>query len=186
MGKREERRPGRAGGGDPETAVPRDRLETLNEQLLQVPEGFTVHPKLLSQLERRRTVLGPDGGIDWALAEGFALGSLVEEGVPVRLSGQDTERGTFAHRHLVLHDVENGDTYAPIQHLPDARRRSRSTTRRSPRPPASASSTATRWRGPEAIVLWEAQFGDFVNGAQIIIDQFIVVRASRSGGRRRG
>jgi 2-oxoglutarate dehydrogenase E1 component len=181
MSKREERRPGRAGGGDPETALPRARLEALNEQLLQVPEGFTVHPKLLSQLERRRSVLGPEGGIDWALAEGFALGSLVEDGVPVRLSGQDTERGTFAHRHLVLHDVENGETYAPIQHLPGA-----TAPLEIYNSPLSEAGCLGFEYGyavarPEALVIWEAQFGDFVNGAQIIIDQFIVSSLSKWG-----
>ena len=181
MGKREERKPGRVGGEAPETAIPHARLETLNEQLLQVPEGFTIHPKLLSQLERRRDVLGPDGGIDWALAEGFALGGLVEDGVPVRLTGQDTERGTFAHRHLVLHDVETGEKYAPIQHLPGAQ--APFEIHNSPLSEAGCLGFEYGYAvaRPDAIVLWEAQFGDFVNGAQIIIDQFIVSSLSKWG-----
>ncbi len=141
-----------------------------------------MHPKLMKQLERRLETLGPEGGIDWAQAEALALASLVTEGVPVRLTGQDTERGTFAHRHLVLHDVETGETYAPIEHLAGA-----TGALRGPQLAAlraglrSASSTATRSHGPEALVLWEAQFGDFVNGAQVIVDQFIVSGLSKWG-----
>ena len=84
-----------------------------------MPEGFTVHPKLLRQLERRPKAL-EEGGIDWGQAESLAFASLVVEGIPVRLTGQDTERGTFSHRHLVLHDAENGQRWTPIQRLPDA------------------------------------------------------------------
>ena len=94
----------------------------LNEQLLAVPEGFTVNPKLKRQLERRRTALGPEGGIDWGHAEALAFASLLTEGVPIRLTGQDTERGTFSHRHLVLHDAVTGATVTPD---PAAARRAR-------------------------------------------------------------
>ncbi|HMA39359.1 MAG TPA: multifunctional oxoglutarate decarboxylase/oxoglutarate dehydrogenase thiamine pyrophosphate-binding subunit/dihydrolipoyllysine-residue succinyltransferase subunit, partial [Gemmatimonadales bacterium] len=106
---------------EPETAVRAELLTTLNDQLLLVPEGFTVNPKLKKQLERRRETIGAGGGIEWAHAEALALASLVAEGVPVRLTGQDTERGTFSQRHLVLHDAVNGRRYAPIKHLPGAR-----------------------------------------------------------------
>ena len=92
----------------------------LNEDLLRVPEGFTVHPKLLKQLERRRETVGPDGGIDWAQAEALAFASLLSEGTPVRLTGQDVERGTFSQRHLVLHDAKTGQRVSPIQSLPGA------------------------------------------------------------------
>src|SRR5438093_657086 len=98
------------------TAVAETRLRALNEELLRVPEGFTVHPKLAKQLERRRETI-EEGGIDWGQAEELAFASLLVEGIPVRLTGQDTERGTFSHRHLVLHDVHNGQAHAPIQHL---------------------------------------------------------------------
>ena len=84
-----------------------------------MPEGFTVNPKLAKQLERRRAALD-EGGIDWGQAEELAFASLLVEGIPVRLTGQDTERGTFSHRHLVLHDAENGQAYAPIQNLAEA------------------------------------------------------------------
>ena len=127
-----------------DTRVPAERLRELNEQLLRVPDGFTVHPKLARQLERRREALD-DGGIDWGHAESLAFASLLVEGIPIRLTGQDTERGTFSHRHLVLHDAQTGERYdADAGSSTTRRRRSRSTTRRSPSSRASASSTATR------------------------------------------
>ncbi|HUC34542.1 MAG TPA: thiamine pyrophosphate-dependent enzyme, partial [Gaiellaceae bacterium] len=106
--QKEKERLGRGSDVPIETAVDATILRELNDQLLAVPEGFTIHPKLVKQLERRRETLGEAGGIDWAQAEGLALGSLVVAGTPIRLTGQDTERGTFSHRHLVLHDYENG------------------------------------------------------------------------------
>jgi 2-oxoglutarate dehydrogenase E1 component len=176
-----ERRPGRAGGDEPGTALPLERLAELNRQLLAVPDGFTVHPKLLRQLERRLEALGEDGGIDWAQAEAFALGSLVTEGVPVRMTGQDTERGTFAHRHLVFHDVKTGATWAPIEHLPGA-----TAPFRVYNSPLSEAACVGFEYGyavacSDALVLWEAQFGDFVNGAQVILDQFVTSSLSKWG-----
>ena len=94
-----------------ETALPAEFLKALNEQLHSWPEGFAVHPKLRKQLERRRRRWGREGGIEWAHAEALALASLLTEGVPVRLTGQDTERGTFSQRHLVLHDVNTGASH---------------------------------------------------------------------------
>jgi 2-oxoglutarate dehydrogenase E1 component len=101
------------------TGVTAERIRDLNDQLLRVPDGFEVNPKLAKQLERRRETLD-DGGIDWGHAEALAFASLLEEGIPVRLSGQDTERGTFSHRHAVLHDPRTGETYTPLQSLPTA------------------------------------------------------------------
>jgi 2-oxoglutarate dehydrogenase E1 component len=164
--------------GEVVTAVAADRLRALNEQLLEVPEGFTIHPKLLRQLERRRETIDA-GGIDWGQAEGLAFASLLVEGIPVRLTGQDTERGTFSHRHLVLHDAVNGQRWTPIQRLPDA-----SASFEVFNSPLSeyacvgfeyGYSVASR----DALVLWEAQFGDFVNGAQVVIDQFVVSGLSK-------
>jgi 2-oxoglutarate dehydrogenase complex dehydrogenase (E1) component-like enzyme len=106
-------------GGDVVTAVAADRLRDLNQELLRVPEGFKPHPKLLRQLERRLETIEA-GGIDWGQAEALAFASLLVEGIPIRLTGQDTERGTFSHRHAVFHDVETGETFAPLQHLNDA------------------------------------------------------------------
>jgi 2-oxoglutarate dehydrogenase E1 component len=155
------------------TAVAAERLRTLNEELLRVPERFHVHPKLKGQLERRLKTID-EGGIDWGQAEALAFGSLLVEGIPIRLTGQDTERGTFSHRHAVLHDVNTGETYVPLQHLDDA-----TASLEVYNSPLSEFACLGFEYGysvaaPEAIVLWEAQFGDFVNGAQIVVDQFIV------------
>ena len=163
------------------TALPAEQLLALNEQLLAVPDGFRVNPKLKRQLERRRPALGPDGGIDWGHAEALALAALLTEGVPIRLTGQDSERGTFSHRHLVLHDAQNGDTYAPIQHLPGALAACEVYNS-----PLSELATLGFEYGyataaSDSLVLWEAQYGDFINGAQVIIDQFIAAGLSKWG-----
>ena len=168
-----------SGTGDAvETAVAADRLRSLNEQLLRVPDGFTVHPKLARQLERRRETI-EEGGIDWGQGEALAFASLLEDGIPIRLSGQDTERGTFAHRHLVLHDPDTGETVAPIQHLDGAN--ASFEVYNSPLSEYAALGFEYGYSVavPDALVLWEAQFGDFVNGAQIVIDQFIVAGRSK-------
>jgi 2-oxoglutarate dehydrogenase E1 component len=148
-------------------------LRELNDELLRVPEHFTVHPKLLGQLQRRLKTLA-EGGIDWGQAEALAFGSLLVEGIPIRLTGQDTQRGTFSHRHAVLHDVHTGETFTPLQNLDEA-----SASFEIYNSPLSEYACLGFEYGysiaaPEALVLWEAQFGDFVNGAQIVIDQFIV------------
>ena len=162
------------------TAVAADRLSALNEQLLAVPPGFTINAKLAKQLERRRETL-VEGGIDWGQGEALAYASLLEDGIPVRLSGQDTERGTFAHRHLVFHDPYTGETYAPIQHLPGAG--ASFEVYNSPLSEYAAVGFEYGYSvaAPDALVLWEAQFGDFVNGAQIVIDQFLVAGRSKWG-----
>jgi len=167
-------------GAEVVTAVPAERLRSLNEELLSFPEGFTVNPKLAKQLDRRRTTLD-EGGIDWGQAEELAFASLLVEGIPIRLTGQDTERGTFSHRHLVLHDAENGQAYAPIQALNEA-----SASFEIHNSPLSEEACLGFEYGysvaaPEALVAWEAQFGDFVNGAQVAIDQFIVSGLSKWG-----
>ena len=165
-------------GGVVRTEVTPQRLEELNEQLLAVPDGFELHPKLAKQLERRRDRLH-DGGIDWGHAEALAFGSLLVEGIPIRLSGQDTERGTFSHRHLVLHDPRTGEVHTPMQHLPGA-----AASFEIYNSPLSEYACLGFEYGyavaaPDALVLWEAQFGDFVNGAQIVIDQFLVAGLSK-------
>ena len=167
-------------GGAVVTAVPAERLEALNEQLLAVPEGFVANAKLLKQLERRRETIR-EGGIDWGQAEALAFASLLTEGIPIRLSGQDTERGTFSHRHAVLHDQRTGETHAPVQHLPDA-----TASFEIYNSPLSEYACLGFEYGyavaaPDALVLWEAQFGDFVNGAQIVVDQFLVAGLSKWG-----
>jgi 2-oxoglutarate dehydrogenase E1 component len=179
--QRRERRPGHVGDGQIETAIPAERLRELNDQLLAVPDGFTIHPKLEKQLERRRETIGPEGGIDWAQAEALAFAALVTEGTPVRLTGQDTERGTFSHRHIVLHDYENGGAYVPIEHLPDAKVPFEVYNSPLSEMAALGFEYGYSVSCPSALVLWEAQFGDFVNSAQVIVDQFIVSGLSKWG-----
>lgn len=167
------------------TALPAEPLLALNEQLLARPEGFTPHPKLARQLDRRREDIKAVGGIDWGHAEALAFGSLLLEGVPIRLTGQDSERGTFSHRHMVLHDVRTGSTWAPIQHLTGAR-----APLEIHNSPLSELATMGFEYGysvaaPEALVLWEGQFGDFVNGAQVFLDQFLAAGQSKWGQRTR-
>jgi len=157
---------------DVATAVPEDKLRELTDELLRTPEGFTVHPKLARQLERRRTALD-EGGIDWGQAEGLAFASLVVDGIPVRLTGQDTQRGTFAQRHLVLHDAQTGEPYTPMQNLQN----SSASFEVYNSPLSEFACTGFEYgysaAAPEALVLWEAQYGDFANGAQTVIDQFV-------------
>ncbi len=162
------------------TAVPADTLRALNVELISVPDDFTVHPKLLKQLERRIAALD-EGGIDWGQAESLAFASLLVEGIPIRLTGQDTERGTFSHRHMVLHDVHTGGTYTPIQNLHEAS--ASMEVHNSPLSEVAAVGFEYGYAvaAPESLVLWEAQFGDFVNGAQTIVDQFIVSGLSKWG-----
>jgi len=164
-----------------ETAVPAERLRELGEKLLRVPEGFTVHPKLVKQLERRREALGEEGHVDWAHAEALAFGSLLTEGTPIRLTGQDTERGTFSQRHMVLHDAKTGQTMCPIQSLPDAL--APLELHNSPLSELACMGFEYGYsqEAPETFVLWEAQFGDFVNSAQVIVDQFIVSGLAKWG-----
>jgi len=182
---------------DVSTAVPAARLRALGEQLLRVPEGFTVHPKLVKQLERRREALAPAaasangsaspdggqsaGGIDWAHAEALAFASLLTEGTPIRLTGQDTERGTFSQRHMVLHDAKTGQTVCPIQSLPEAL--APLELHNSPLSELACLGFEYGYsqEAPETLVLWEAQFGDFVNSAQVIVDQFIVSGLAKWG-----
>ncbi len=163
------------------TAVPADELKALNEELLTTPEGFTVHPKLVKQLERRRVALGSEGGIDWAHAETLAFASLLTEGVPVRLTGQDAERGTFSQRHMVLHDAKTGQTLSPIQNLAGAQ--APFELHNSPLSEVACLGFEYGYsqEAPETLVLWEAQFGDFVNSAQVIVDQFIVSGLAKWG-----
>jgi 2-oxoglutarate decarboxylase len=164
-----------------ETAVPAARLREIGEELLSVPDGFTVHPKLVKQLERRREALGESGGIDWAHAESLAFASLLTEGTPIRLTGQDTERGTFSQRHMVLHDAKTGQTVCPIQSLPEAL--APLELHNSPLSELACMGFEYGYsqEAPETFVLWEAQFGDFVNSAQVIVDQFIVSGLAKWG-----
>ncbi|HET8954890.1 MAG TPA: multifunctional oxoglutarate decarboxylase/oxoglutarate dehydrogenase thiamine pyrophosphate-binding subunit/dihydrolipoyllysine-residue succinyltransferase subunit [Solirubrobacterales bacterium] len=162
------------------TAVAADKLRAINEALLKTPEGFNVHRKLRRPLARRTEAL-EQGGIDFGQAEALAFGTLLTEGVHIRLTGQDTERGTFSHRHLVLHDENTGLEYTPMQNLEDA-----SAPFELYNSPLSETACLGFEYGysaasPNALVLWEAQFGDFANAGQVIIDSFIVSGESKWG-----
>jgi len=166
------------------TAVEAEKLRGINEALLKTPEGFNVHRKLRRPLARRTEAL-EGGGIDFGQAEALAFGTLLTEGVHIRLTGQDTERGTFSHRHLVLHDENTGLKYTPIQNLEDA-----SAPFELYNSPLSEIACLGFEYGysaanPNALVLWEAQFGDFANAAQVIVDSFIVSGESKWGQQTR-
>jgi 2-oxoglutarate dehydrogenase E1 component len=157
--------------GHVETAVPFDVLQEIDQVALSAPEGFRVHPKLKRQLDKRRDSFSEDVKIEWAHAETLAFGSLLREGFVIRLSGQDSQRGTFSQRHLVLHDVKTGETHTPLGELGHGRFE----IYNSPLSEAAVLgyeygySIATE----RDLVLWEAQFGDFMNSAQVAIDQFV-------------
>src|SRR5579885_1900979 len=167
-------------GADVVTAVAADELEALNEELLTTPDDFEIHPKLARQLERRRAAL-EEGGIDWGHAEALAFASLLVDGIPIRLTGQDTERGTFSQRHLVLHDAKTGELYTPMQAIDGAQASFEVYNSPLSEYACVGFEYGYSTMAPEALVLWEAQFGDFVNSAQVIIDQFIVSGLAKWG-----
>lgn len=165
------------------TAVPAERLLALNEALLELPEGFTLHEKLIRAREKRRNAIAdPDASsIHWALAEELAFASILEDGIPIRLTGQDAERGTFSQRHCVLHDSSTGARFAPLQALRQAR--AGFEVRNSPlsENAAVAFEYGFSLQAPGHMVLWEAQYGDFINGAQAPVDEFVLSARAKWG-----
>ncbi|HLG97466.1 MAG TPA: multifunctional oxoglutarate decarboxylase/oxoglutarate dehydrogenase thiamine pyrophosphate-binding subunit/dihydrolipoyllysine-residue succinyltransferase subunit [Bryobacteraceae bacterium] len=157
----------------PNTSVDRGTLEQILNSITTFPAGFRVHPKLEGFLKRRRDVL-QGAHMDWATAETLAFGSLVLERTPVRLSGQDSGRGTFSQRHLALYDSETGDRYVPLQHLSSNQAHFDVFDSSLSEYAVMGFEFGYSVADPRTLVLWEAQFGDFANGAQIMIDQFIV------------
>ena len=160
---------------EPKTGVPPGRLRQLNAAIATVPNGFTIHPKLGKQLQRRAAALDDDEArIDWGHAELLAFATLLDDGTPIRLTGQDTARGTFSQRHAALWDAITGERYVPLQHLSG----SQASFELHNSPLSEYASLGFEYgyavTAPDALVLWEAQYGDFVNGAEIIIDQFLV------------
>ena len=166
-----------------DTAVSADVLRQLNAQLLKWPSTFKPNPRLAKNLGRRAEAMGDAGGIDWGHAEALAFASLLTDGKSVRLTGQDTERATFSHRQAVLHDSESGEIYVPLQHLAKSDTLGRIEIYNSPLSEMAVLgfeygySTAAE----DTLVLWEAQYGDFVNVAQPIIDQFIAADRAKWG-----
>ena len=155
-----------------QTAVPSSILQRIGQAHVSPPEGFTVHPKL-AQLLAKRDRMSRDGGIDWGYGEILAFGSLLIEGTPVRLAGQDSRRGTFVQRHAVLHDRETGAEWTPLLYLSGDQAKFWVYDSSLSEYAALGFEYGYSVERPDALVLWEAQFGDFVNGAQTVIDEFI-------------
>ncbi|MGI8576160.1 MAG: multifunctional oxoglutarate decarboxylase/oxoglutarate dehydrogenase thiamine pyrophosphate-binding subunit/dihydrolipoyllysine-residue succinyltransferase subunit [Egibacteraceae bacterium] len=164
-----------------ETGVERDRLAQVVTAITSWPDDFTPHPKLAKQLERRRELLDSDA-VDWPMGEALAFGSLLLEGTPVRLAGQDSRRGTFSQRHSVLIDHENAGEYTPLNHV-DADRQALFMVHDSPLNEFAALGFEYGYATArhDTLVCWEAQFGDFVNGAQVVIDQFVAAAEDKWG-----
>ncbi|HRR07438.1 MAG TPA: multifunctional oxoglutarate decarboxylase/oxoglutarate dehydrogenase thiamine pyrophosphate-binding subunit/dihydrolipoyllysine-residue succinyltransferase subunit [Rhodothermales bacterium] len=161
------------------TAIGRDKVDLVVKALSEWPSDFNVHPKLKNQFLKREKMYRENGSIDWALGEAIAFGSLLLEGHKVRISGEDSQRGTFSHRHSVLHDMANKGVYVPLNHLAEEQA-----------PYAAFDSFLSEYAvlgfdygfsvaDPSALTIWEAQFGDFFNGAQIIFDQFIAAAEAK-------
>ena len=163
------------------TAVKPETLIAINERLLAWPSDFVPNPKLVKPLERRRAAIGEEGGIDWGHAEALAFGSLLLDGTSVRLTGQDTARGTFSHRHAVLHDVKTGAEFIPLQHLPSAKGAFEIYNSPLSETAVLAFEYGYSTAAPNVLVLWEAQFGDFANVAQPVIDQFMAADRAKWG-----
>lgn len=155
------------------TALTPDILKNLGEKLVSIPAGFNLNSKIARQFETKKDMFLKGEGFDWATGEALAFASLLTEGHPVRLSGQDCERGTFSHRHSVVNDQETELKYTPLNHLSD--KQAKFEVLNSPLSEAAVLGfeLGYSWADPNALVLWEGQFGDFVNGAQVIIDQYI-------------
>jgi len=170
---------GHYNGPDQPPAVSTQTLIEYNAEMLTWPEHFSLNPKLERLLQRRATTMGPEGGIDWGQAEALAFASVLANGIPVRLTGQDAERGTFSHRHAVLHDQHTGELYIPLQHL--AQTKASFSIYNSPLSESSVLGFEYGYsvHAPNSLVLWEAQFGDFANVAQPVIDQFIASGRSK-------
>ena len=159
---------------DVSTVVTEEALAAIGQALSTVPPSFTPHPKLVRLLKDRAAMAAGEKPIDWGMGEALAFGTLLGEGVRVRMSGQDVRRGTFSHRHAVLSDFLTGQEYTPLEHITEGQG------------PFEIRDSLLSEAGvlgfeygysldmPEGLVVWEAQFGDFVNGAQVIIDQFLV------------
>jgi 2-oxoglutarate dehydrogenase E1 component len=155
------------------TSLDMDRLRAIAGRLTHVPDGFNIHPKIAKLLQQRAEMAAGTRRVDWGMAEALALGSLVTDNMPVRLTGQDSRRGTFNHRHAALIDTKTGGDYVPLAHI--AENQAPFVAIDSPLTEAAALGFEYGYSRefPDALVLWEAQFGDFANGAQIIIDQFV-------------
>lgn len=164
-----------------ETAVPLSRLKKLNEGLLKRPEGFKTFKRLDRVFNRRKNILEEGNKADWGAGEALTYASILEDGTPIRLTGQDSERGTFAHRHAVLHDVETAEKYCIMHGIEEAK--ASFDIHNSPLSEAGVLGFEYGYsvHSPDTLVIWEAQFGDFANAAQVIFDQFISASRAKWG-----
>ena len=161
------------------TGVEKAKLMRWSDAVVATPEGFSASKKLTAQFAKRKSALQLEGEVDWGLGEALAFASLLSEGTSIRFTGQDTERGTFSHRHAALHDANTNEKYIPLQHLETAK--AAFEIHNSPLSEYACLGFEYGYstEAPDVLVLWEAQFGDFNNGAQIIIDQFISAGAAK-------
>ncbi|MDX1415495.1 MAG: hypothetical protein R3293_14975, partial [Candidatus Promineifilaceae bacterium] len=159
-----------------ETAVTLQRLRQLNQHLLELPEGFLLDRKLARAREKRKTALDNEdvATIDWATAEELALASILADGTAVRFTGEDVERGTFSQRYAVFHDSETGEKYQPLQNIPEAQAAFEIHNSPLSENAAVAFEYGYNIQAPDRLVIWEAQYGDFINAAQAVIDEFVV------------
>ncbi len=161
------------------TDLPEDTLKKIGSALVSIPDAFNMHPKLGRIIDSRKKAIESGDGIDWSTAEALAFGSLVQEGHLVRLAGQDVQRGTFSQRHAYLIDQKTEESYVPLEHIADGQ--GRFVAHNSPLSEAGVLGFeyGISLVEPDALVMWEAQFGDFANGAQVIIDQFVASAESK-------
>ncbi len=165
------------------TAVPIERLQAVNEALRSLPEGFNLHPKLQKSMQTRREALkDPDAPtIDWSTAEELAFATILQDGVAIRMTGQDVVRGTFNQRHAAFFDAENGNMYIPLQHIPQVKAAFEIHNSPLSEQAAIGFEVGYNLQEPGRLVLWEAQYGDFINGAQSMIDEFVVSARDKWG-----
>ncbi len=150
-----------------------DRLKQIGERITAAPQGFEIHKTILRFLDNRRNAIASGEGVDWATAEALAFGALLDEGFPVRLSGQDSERGTFSQRHSVLIDQQTEARYIPLNHIRDGQARYEVINSMLSEEAVLGFEYGYTLAEPNALTIWEAQFGDFANGAQVVFDQFV-------------
>jgi 2-oxoglutarate dehydrogenase E1 component len=165
------------------TSVPIDTLRALNQSLLEMPDGFNLHRKLERARNRRAEALDdPDAStIDWSTAEELALASILADGTAIRMTGEDVERGTFSQRHAVLHDVKTGQKHTPLQALPQAQAAFEIHNSPLTENAVVGFEYGYSLQEPSRLVIWEAQYGDFINGAQVMIDEFLVSARAKWG-----
>ncbi|HEX9473279.1 MAG TPA: 2-oxoglutarate dehydrogenase E1 component, partial [Steroidobacteraceae bacterium] len=160
--------------GEPvQTALTPQKLGLLGQRILQYPEGFTLNPRVAQVIANRAKMVAGELPLDWGCAESLAYASILDDGSAVRLSGQDSGRGTFFHRHVVLHDQNSDRTFIPLQHVRDVQPRFAVIDSLLSEEAVLGFEYGYASTSPDCLVIWEGQFGDFVNGAQVLIDQFI-------------